>query len=104
MNAIVPIHLGCNNTSLQRTFSHQLFVGIVGLSFLILAPAVASAASDWSGQFQQPEVKEPSFPDRTASILEFGAVADGKTLNTQAIEKAITSLSQQGGGKLIVPP
>lgn len=38
----------------------------------------------------------------TANILEYGAVADGQTLNTAAIQSAIDSLPD--GGTVIVPP
>jgi hypothetical protein len=37
------------------------------------------------------------------SISEFGAVGDGKTLNTAFIQKAIDHVANQGGGKVIVP-
>nr|WP_315250878.1 glycosyl hydrolase family 28 protein [uncultured Duganella sp.] len=37
-------------------------------------------------------------------ITEFGAVADGKTVNTQAIQSAIDQLAAQGGGTVVVPP
>jgi polygalacturonase len=40
-------------------------------------------------------------------LTDFGAVGDGKTLNTKAFNSAITKLSQyakDGGALLIVPP
>ncbi|HVT87300.1 MAG TPA: glycosyl hydrolase family 28 protein [Tepidisphaeraceae bacterium] len=38
-----------------------------------------------------------------SKITDFGAVADGKTLNTIAIQKTIDHLAQSGGGTVIVP-
>jgi exo-poly-alpha-galacturonosidase len=40
---------------------------------------------------------------QTASISQFGAVGDGKTVNTKAIQTAIDHLSTTGGGVLVVP-
>ena len=37
------------------------------------------------------------------TITDVGAVADGETLNTQAIQQAIDDVSAAGGGKVIVP-
>lgn len=37
------------------------------------------------------------------NILNYGAVGDGKKLNTAAIQKAIDTCSKQGGGQVIVP-
>ena len=37
------------------------------------------------------------------SITDFGAIPDGKTLNTQAIQTAIDKIQAQGGGTLIIP-
>ncbi len=48
-------------------------------------------------------IKEPVFPDRICSITDFGAVGDGKTMNTNVFKNAITSCAQAGGGKVIVP-
>lgn len=41
---------------------------------------------------------------RTASIVEFGAVGDGATLNTEKIQSAIEQLGAKGGGTVVVPP
>jgi polygalacturonase len=37
------------------------------------------------------------------SIVDFGAIPDGKTLNTKAIQTAIDACFARGGGKVIVP-
>ncbi len=37
------------------------------------------------------------------SILDFGAISDGITLNTEAIQKAINKCAECGGGKVTVP-
>ena len=53
--------------------------------------------------FEMPDVPSPSIPDREVNIADFGAVADGYTLNTQAFADAIAALSEQGGGRVVVP-
>ena len=55
-------------------------------------------------KFDMPQAQEPKIPNRTASITDFAAVPDGKTLNTEAIAKGIAALAEKGGGRLIVPP
>ena len=37
-------------------------------------------------------------------ITNFGAVADGKTVNTLAIQAAVDACSAAGGGMVLVPP
>ena len=37
----------------------------------------------------------------TYNIMDFGAVADGKTKNTEAIQKAIDACHQAGGGRVL---
>jgi DNA sulfur modification protein DndE len=54
--------------------------------------------------FAMPEVKVPSFPERIVSILEFGAVADGYTLNTKAFADAMDACTKAGGATVVVPP
>ncbi len=46
----------------------------------------------------------PDIPDRKVNIKDFGAVGDGETLNTEAINKSIETCSEQGGGSVIIPP
>ena len=53
--------------------------------------------------FDMPEVQAPSIPSHSVSIADFGGVADGKTLNTQAFADAIDALVRKGGGRLEVP-
>lgn len=49
-------------------------------------------------------VVKPTFPDQTWSIVHFGAIADGITLNTAAIQRAIEACSAAGGGMVVFPP
>ena len=45
----------------------------------------------------------PRIPDRSFLLTDFGAVGDGKTLNTAAFEAAVAAVERAGGGRLIVP-
>jgi unsaturated rhamnogalacturonyl hydrolase len=68
-------------------------------------PAAASQSSAWAAV---PDIlgriKAPEFPDRDCPITSYGAVADGKTDATEAIRRAIQACSDQGGGRVVVPP
>ena len=78
---------------------------------LCLSSTVALAAGEKSSYshlyeglpFEMPVIDKPTFPDREVSLTDFGAVADGKTLNTEAFAKAIDALASKGGGTLNVP-
>jgi polygalacturonase len=50
-----------------------------------------------------PQVIEPEFPDYSRSIIEFGAVGDGQTLNSNAIAATIEAVSERGGGRVLIP-
>ncbi len=52
---------------------------------------------------QLPKVQVPEFPEKKVSIEEFGAVSDGVTMNTKAINAAILSVSEAGGGTVVIP-
>jgi polygalacturonase len=51
----------------------------------------------------RPAAKEPVFRKDTIRIAAYGAVPDGVTLNTQAINNAITACSKRGGGVVLIP-
>ncbi|MDL2304108.1 glycoside hydrolase family 28 protein [Bacteroides sp. OttesenSCG-928-D19] len=53
--------------------------------------------------FAMKTLQRPEFPNLTASILDYGAVADGITLNTQAINLAIQDVAAKGGGTVVIP-
>lgn len=50
-----------------------------------------------------PVIHRPVFKKDTFSIARYGAVADGLTLNTRAINDAIEACSRKGGGVVLVP-
>ncbi len=60
--------------------------------------------SVYSGvEFEMPVVQEPSFADYSVSITDFGAVGDALTPNGNAFAQAIQQVSENGGGRVIVP-
>lgn len=44
-----------------------------------------------------------SFQNKTYNIIDYGAIADGKTLNTIVINTVIKECSKNGGGTVLVP-
>jgi polygalacturonase len=86
---------------------------LIGAAMLCAAFAAGSLASlkaqqantGWS---QVPailsRIKAPVFPNRDFKITDYGAVADGKTDNTEAIRKAIVACNAAGGGRVVVTP
>ncbi len=89
MTGFVPVILGmlcaCQSTSTEQhndTYIEDLYEAL---------------------PFDMPVVQRPSFPDYQVDIRDFGAKADGETLNTEAINNAIKAVSEKGGGKVVIP-
>lgn len=53
--------------------------------------------------FPMAPIKVFVYPDRDFIITDYGALADGKTCNTEAIASAIEACSKAGGGRVVVP-
>ena len=69
--------------------------------FSVLLLAVWSAGAQWNKKL--PIVIAPKFKKDTVRITTFGALPDGNTLNTVAINKAIEACTKKGGGVVLVP-
>lgn len=54
--------------------------------------------------FSMPPVELPVIPSAKVSVADFGAVADGRTMNTKALNDAIKACASKGGGTVIIPP
>jgi DNA sulfur modification protein DndE len=54
-------------------------------------------------EYELPRIYQPHFKKDTFNITAFGAVNDGITLNTSAIQKAISACVQNGGGTVLIP-
>lgn len=53
--------------------------------------------------FELPKIYQPHFKRDTFNIISYGAIADGLTLNSSAINKAIEACAKQGGGTVLIP-
>ena len=49
------------------------------------------------------KVTQPTFKKDTFNIVKYGAVADGVTLNSKAIQATIDACNAKGGGVVLVP-
>ena len=49
------------------------------------------------------KIKAPEFKKEDFLITSYGAIGDGKTMNTEAFRKAIAACNANGGGRVVVP-
>src|SRR5215472_14404648 len=87
---------------LNRTVWLALAVWLVAAP-LLPAPQSKSALKTKSAPQSEITAALPVIPAARFNITDFGAMGDGKTLNTAAFEKAIAAVREAGGGHLIVP-
>ncbi|PTS97237.1 glycoside hydrolase [Pedobacter sp. HMWF019] len=75
---------------------------LTGIALFAAVHLQAQNKNAWSFE-NLPLVKETSFKKDTLNIVQYGAISDGKTLNTKAINQAITACSSKGGGVVLIP-
>ena len=83
---LIPFLTGCNNCPSTIIVED------------IIDPAIYTSLP-----FKMDKVEQPTFPDYSVNIIDFGAKPDGITLNTKAINDAIQQVNAKGGGKVIIP-
>lgn len=88
-----------------------IFIAVLGLVYRKNSKNnLASENSAWEKFKQSDEIPFPfdepkalTFPENICNIVDFGAVPDGETKNTESFKKAIEACAQKGGGKVYVP-
>ena len=93
----------------RREFLQLLLAG-AGASLVLpkigFGQATTKQTADaWATEYPKilARIKPPTFKKKDYLITKFGAVADGKTLATDAIKKAIEKCSKKGSGRVVVP-
>ena len=87
----------------RRDFIKTLALGAAGIAVL---PNFAFGQTDpWTVEYPKimARIKPPKFKKRDYSILKFGAKSGGQVDCRDAINKAITTCSKAGGGRVVVP-
>ena len=75
--------------------------GLIWVVPFLLWFATAGSAAQTGEVSVNPQL--PTIPQRKFLLTDYGAVGDGKTLNTDAFRKGIAACHQAGGGELVVP-
>lgn len=90
----------------RREFLQLLLAGAgAGLVLPKIEFGQTTTADAWKTEYPKilARIKPPKFPKRDFNITKYGAVADGKTLCTEAFRKAIDECAGAGGGRVVVP-
>jgi len=75
------------------------------ISLVACRPDTSTAQDPWQlADSILSRIKEPVFRDAEYSVVDYGAKGDGREDCTDEFKKAIDVCSQDGGGKVVVPP
>lgn len=86
-------------------YKFLISAGVVVILFLSCKSKTADSTVEnpWNRkELIEKNVLQTRFLDKEYNVKDFGAVSDGKTLNTTAFEKAIKTCAANGGGKVVV--
>jgi polygalacturonase len=86
--------------NMKKTTSLPL---IMAVGLITLAP-LAAFSQERPEPNASPPIPLPTIPTAIFTITDYGAVGNGKTLNTAAIQKAIDAAAKAGGGTVVIPP
>ncbi len=84
----------------------QILLASAGVGLIAPKFNFAQTSSDvWKTEYPKilARIKPPKFKKKDYLVTKFGAVGDGKTLNTEAFKKAIEECHKKGGGRVVVP-
>ena len=84
------------------THTFKVFA-LLGLAVVGINGANAQQAKPQPWPTTLPAIQQPVFKKDTVSIVKNGAINDGITLNTSAINKTIVDVSNNGGGVVLIP-
>jgi DNA sulfur modification protein DndE len=82
---------------------HLLLVPGALLALVAARPAPPMPTALPTTAAELPAVRQAQFKKDTFNLRQYGAVADGQTLNTSAFQKAISACAAKGGGTVLVP-
>jgi len=105
----VPIHFNLKDVTSMLTKKLSWKITFIAAIFLIAHFSCVKSAkiNNGDGWTKVPlileSIKVPVFTDNDFLITDYGAVADGQTIATDAFRKAIDACSQSGGGRVVVP-
>jgi polygalacturonase len=78
-------------------------IALMGLSCAKQTTTISESDPWKKKELIEKSIPKTYFSDKIYNITDFGAVADGKTLNTLAFQKAIKACAENGGGQVLVP-
>src|SRR5580698_1884180 len=91
---------------LRSQASHCILAGIMDTrrrDLLKLSPFAVAAAATTIGRSALAETPAPTSVEAMFNVRNYGAVGDGKTVDTPAINRAIEAVAAAGGGTLVFP-
>jgi polygalacturonase len=90
---------------MKTSFKHGFWIlALLFISSLFVFPSILRSGGEADQtSLRFPEIPLPFFPDKKFNIVDYGAIGDGKAMNTEAIAKALAACANAGGGQVVIP-